>query len=418
MLPPGAVFEMAVATARITADETSVRVLALCNTAVSSNAELSLAAADVQLVCRLDLALGGVVVDTGAQTLLAGCLHRPAPVLSAVKSGKLAHHSRISATPAQSRHHTGSAMATIVVSMQSEATGCAAMLDGSVALHAAMQPTRRLAYGYVPAIRACAALTVKLLVCDKGQPLTVQVSPTSTATGGVRTSAVSVLDRAGARTLMAAGLAIGASRAASGVGWMRASTAPALITAWRPIATPPASTAAKPAKWLIVSSRPMPLSAICALRLPEQAIIQTSNVVYQLDGGSPPLADDSTTVVRSDAELTAAMTASRPDHIFCVCSGEEATAGGSLEKSGAAAMLWAFRARARSSTTARMSLITFGHQATGCEEADTSPAVAAAVGMPINVPILPCCIRHCPFSTQRSPESRHKTAASLAAVQL
>jgi hypothetical protein len=163
----------------------------------------------------------------------------------------------------------------------------------------------------------------------------------------------------------------------------------------------------------------MPLSAICALSLAEQAIIQTSNIVYEPDGGTPPAADDSIAIVRSDAELTAAMTASRADHIFCVCTGEEATAGGSLEtRTAAAAMLWAFRARARSSTTARMSLLTFGHHATGCEEANTSPATAAAVGARSDVPVLIYRIRRLGISNQQSHEIIYNRAPSLASVQL
>ena len=380
MLPTGTVFEMAVAAAHITTEETSAPSKALCDAAVGGTAKLGLSAADPQLVCRLDLATGGVAIESAAQTLLTGCLCRPASVLITGMVGKIADSCMPFTVAALVPQHAGTAMASVAVSKQTEATGSAAMLDTSLALDAASLPTQRLAYGYVPAVRACAALAAQLPAYDRNQPSMVQATHVSTAEGRNRVTSVGVLDKAGLRQLTAAGLALGTLRAASGAGWLRASTAPALATAWRPIAVPPSSATAKPAKWLIVSSLPTPLSTFCALPSSGQAILHISNVVYQ-PTGTPPGVNSSTIVVRSKAELTAAMTASRADHMFCVCNATEASSGGSLgTETAAAAMLWAFRARARSSATARLSLITFGHHAVGCDKANAYPVVAATHG--------------------------------------
>ena len=384
MLPSGAGFEMATAAASTSTDEAEL--LVLCEAAVTGKADLSPgSAADCQLVCRLDLAAGSFVVHVTSQPHLTGSLRQQGTaagaeqrsVASAVASQSVVLRRCLTALLLP---QDGTASAGMLLSKQAAAHGWAAQLEASVAMDVITKSksTSRSPYGSVPAIRTCAALAAPPPASDRDQPFTVSVNAHHAPRHVARLQMFSILDRGGMQQLQAADLAISARREANSGGWLLPSTAPALAAAWRPVAMPQASTSAKPAKWLIASRRPMPLSAICTLPLP--AVIQTESIVYDTCDGSAH-SDRNTIFVRSDIEAVAAMAASRADHIFCVCDGTAPAADDGLEAAiAAAAMLWAFRARARCLTSARMSLITYGQHIVGPDAASSTPEVAAATG--------------------------------------
>jgi len=383
VLPTGVSFEMASAAARTSTDETQL--LVLCESAVTSTAELSRGAlADCQLVCRLDLAAGTFAVLIASQAHLSGGLRRQCTAIGAEQ--RPAANAAVASQSVVLRQclaallppRDSTASATMPLSKQAEAHGWATQLEASVAMDVIARPSPRSTYGFAPAIRGCAALAAPPPSSDLVQPFTVSANAHRVPGSSVRHQMISILDGGGKQQLRAAGLAISPRREASSAGWLRASSAPALATAWRSVAMPPASTPAKPAKWLIVSRRPTALSAICIG--PLSAVIQTENVVCDRDNGHPH-GDSNTVYVRSDDEAVAAMAASRADHIFCVCDGTKPAADDGLEAEiAAAAMLWAFRARARCSTLTRLSLITFGQHIVGLDAASSTPAVAAATG--------------------------------------
>jgi len=382
VLPSGASLEMATAAARTSTDETQL--LVLCDSAVTGAAELSPgAAADRQLLCRLDLAAGSFVIHAASQPHLSGSLRRQgtaisdeqqpvASAASASQSGLLRQYLTALLLP-----QTGTVSATMPLSRQAEAHGWAAQLEASVAMDVITRPLPRSSYGFVPAIQGCAALAAPPPAPYRDQPFSLSVNAHGAARHGVRLQMFSILDCGGMQQLQAAGLAISSRREASSGGWLRPSSAPALATVWRPVAMPPESTLAKPAKWLIVSRRPTSLSAICTL--PPSAVIQTENIVYDTHDGHPH-GGSNTIFVHSENEAAAAMAASRADHIFCVCEAAPPAEDGLRAQVAAAAMLWAFRARARCSTPARMSLITFGQHIQGPDTANLKPACAAATG--------------------------------------
>ena len=390
MLPSGASFEMAAAAARTATDETQP--LALCEAAVTDTAELSPGAlADRQLQCRLDLAAGSFVIHVASQPRLSGSLcqegratsakQRPVASVAVGSRSVVLRHCLTMLLPP----HGSAASAAMPLSKQAEALGWAAQLEASVALDVIARPSARSSYGFVPAIRACAALAAPPPAYLRVQPFSVSVNAQSAARHGVRLQLYSILDCGRMQQLQVAGLAISARREASSAGWLRANSSPALATAWRPVAMPLASTSAQPAKWLIVSRRLTSLSAICTLPPSGPASIQTEYVVYDTRDGHPH-DDNDATYVCSDDEAVAAIAASRADHIYCVCDGMGPATGGGLDADvAAAAMLWAFRARARCSTSARMSLITFGQHILGPGAARSLPAVAAATGPPAPV---------------------------------
>ena len=386
MLLSGASFEISAAAARTSADGTHNHLLALCEALVSGVAELSPAAADGQLVARLDLAAGSFVVLVASQTLLSGSLRRLAAKLgteqrttvsaAAASQASVLHRCLVARLPLR-----GSTMvAALPLCKQADPHSWAAQLEASVAMDVAGRPRPQASYGFVPAISACAALAAPPPAPDRAQPFTVQASVSIALNNKIEHAAYGVLDCFGRQQLQAAGLALTSRRAVSSAGWLRPSTAPALVTTWRPIAMPPVPTPAKPAKWLIVSRRPTPLSAICTLPAPERATVQTVNLVYSTLVDKPP-ADTNVIIVASDTEAAAAIAASRADHIFCVCDGTASVEAGGIEAEiAAAAMLWAFRARASCSTSAKISFITFGKQTVGCDAAASTPKIAAAVG--------------------------------------
>ena len=413
VLSSAASFELAAAAARTSADETDGHILVLCEATVSGTVETGLAAdPDGQIVCHLDLSAGNFVILVTSQTLLSGSLRHTGASFG-IRQRRTADASAIGHSPVLRQQlperlllRPSTATANMPLSKQVEAHGWAAQLEASIALEHVARTRVQSSYGFVPGIRACAALAAPQPAPDRPQPYTVQAS-TSMPTNKIQLATFVLQDRNGMQQLQAAGLAIALRRAASSAGWLRSSTAPALATAWRPIAMPPASMPVKPAKWLIISRRPIPLTAICTLPSLERASIQTINIVYHASGDMPH-DDGNTIVVSSDAEALAVMADSRANHIFCICDTAAAAKDGGLEAEvAAAAMLWAFRARARCSMPAKMSLITFGQQTVGCNAVAARPAVAAAMGALVVIPSSVSGMRTVPHTA--CPTRRHSS---------